>query len=217
MNPRVYVKRLGERINGLSLRERALVVLAVFAVIFLLWDMLMMKPVRDRQARVQTELELVRDRVAQLSSGIQQLALAQARDPNAVLNSEIARLESEIDVLENRLTQSFGAIADPRQALTVLTGLLAERDGLNLISLENEPVDRLATEGGVVIAGIYVHRVRLVIDTDYAGVRDYLALVAGLPSGVFLESMRLTVPDWPRNRVELVLFSLTLDDNWLGI
>jgi MSHA biogenesis protein MshJ len=217
MSPRLYFKRLGDRINGLSLRERALVVLAVFAGIFLLWDMLMMKPVRDRQARVQTELELVRDRVGQLSSAMQQLATAQARDPNTALRSEIAVLETEIGGLESRLTHSFGAVADPRQALAVLTGLLAERKGLSLISLENQPVERLTTEGGADIAGIYVHRVRLVVDTDHAGVRDYLALVARLPSGVFLESMRLTVPDWPRNRVELVLFSLTLDDNWLGI
>lgn len=210
-------KRLAERINSLSLRERALLAVGVFAVVFLLCDLFLMKPTRDRQARVQTELEQVRDRVGQMSSMIQQIATEGASDPNIELRARVEALELETGALENRLGSSFGDIAEPRQALDVLTGLLADRNNLTVIVLENAAPEALSGNAGELIAGIFVHRVRLVVESDHAGVRDYLGLVSNLPDGVYLESMDLSVPDWPINRVELVLFSLTLDSDWLGV
>jgi MSHA biogenesis protein MshJ len=67
------------------------------------------------------------------------------------------------------------------------------------------------------VPGLFVHRVRLVIESDFGGIRDYLGLIEDLPSGVFWDSLKLDVPAWPANRAELVLYSLALDDNWLGI
>lgn len=206
-----------ERINGLSLRERALLALAVLAVVFLLWDALLMNPVRERQQRVQGELEQVRERVAGLTASIQALAVARAEGPDAALRQRRSALVSEISSLEDRLLQAYGDIGDPRQTVSLLTGLLAERAGLALVELENLPPQALTDADRQAIPGLFVHRVRLVVDANHDGIRDYLALLAQLPSGVFLESMHLTVPDWPRNRVELILFSLTLDDNWLGV
>lgn len=211
------LKQLIERINGLSLRERALLALAALAVIFLLWDALLMKPVRERQQRVQTELEQARERVADLTSSIQSMAVARAEGPNAALTQRRSALISEISRLEDRLLQAYGEIGDPRQSVSLLTGLLAERAGLSLVELENLPPEGLTGANDQLVTGLFVHRVRLVVDANHDGIRDYLALLAELPSGVSLESMHLTVPDWPRNRVELILFSLTLDDNWLGV
>lgn len=211
------LSQLVERINGLSRRERALLALAALAVVFLLWDALLMNPVRERQQRVQAELEQVRERVSGLTASIQAMAVARAEGPDAELMQRRSALFEEISRLEDRLMQAYGEIGDPRQSVSLLAGLLAERAGLSLVELENLPPEALTGTDNQVVTGLFVHRVRLVMDANHDGIRDYLALLAELPSGVFLESMHLTVPDWPRNRVELILFSLTLDDNWLGV
>ena len=217
MNLKARIDKLSERINGLNLRERALLLLAVLAVIFLIWDVVLMNPVRERQEHVRADLEQVRNQVSELSTGIQQLATARASDPNIELRARIESLEAETDALEDRLASSYGDIAEPRQALDTLSGLLSDRPGLDLVTLENRPVQTLGDDQGNPVPGVFVHRIRVVVETDHDGVRDYLALISGLPSGIFLESMRLDVPDWPTNRVELMLFSLTLDENWLGV
>lgn len=217
MTFRARLRRIAERINALSLRERALLLLAVFAVIFLIWDFAAMQPIRERQERVQDQLEQVRDRVGRLTTSIQQIAAERTRNPNAELEQRQARLEDEIRELENRLADIHGGVSGPRQSVSVLARLLGERSGVNLVELENLPVETLDNESGIPLPGVYIHRVRLVIESDFDGVGDYLDRIRQLPPGVYWESMQLDVPDWPVNRIELILYSLAFADNWLEV
>lgn len=217
MSFKARMRKLAERINALSLRERALLLLAVFAVVFLIWDLAAMQPIRDRQEQVREQLTEVRDRVANLTRSIQQLATERTRDPNAELEARREQLETDIAALQQQLEEVHGGIAGPRQSIGVLAGLLAEQVGVDLIKLENLPVDPLYTNTDRPVPGIFVHRVRIVIETDFDGTGNYLDRIKQLPAGVFWESMRLNVPDWPTNRVELVLYSLAFDNNWLGV
>lgn len=206
-----------ERINALSLRERGLLALAVLAVIFMLWDTLLMGPVRDRQQRTQTELEQLQQQVSALTSSIQTLAVERARSPDRELAQRQNALQDEVERLEQQLRKAFGEIGDPSQGLALLASLLADRSDLSLIDLENLPPESLRSHDAQIISGVFVHRVRLTVDARHNAIRAYLAMLADLPEGVFLETMHLTVPGWPKNRVELVLYSLSLDENWLGV
>ncbi len=210
------LQQLAERINGLSLRERGLLALAVLVVLLLLWDLFVMQPVRDRQQRVQGEIQQVSQRVNNLTLSIQALVTEHSDDPAVELRRRIDAVETELAALESRLLRTREQVGQPRQAVAVLAGLLEERPGLRLVSLENLPAERLQ-DNGEEVAGLFVHRVRLIIEADHAGVREYLQLVSSLPSGIHLESLLLSVPNWPSNQVELILYSLALDDKWLGV
>ncbi len=217
MSLRARIARIAERINSLSLRERALLMLAAFAVIFLAWDFSSMQALGQRQEAARSELENVRQRVQDLSQSLQQLASQRGRDPNRRLTAEREALEEEIDALETSLAERHGGIATPRESVSVLAGLLARRAGVDIVELENLPPGRLEGASGKSVPGLFVHRVRIVIESDFNGIRNYLDRTAELPRGVFWESLRLTVEQWPTNRVELMLYSITLDDRWLGV
>lgn len=211
------LRRTADTVNALSIRERALLMLVAFALIFLAWDMTVMRPLSERQEQVQRQLEEVRERVATLTSSIQRLAAERSTDPNAELNARHVRLESEVAALQERISDLHGGIAAPRDSIAVLAGLLAEQSGVSLIALENLPAEPLRGQTDVPVPGIFVHRVRIVLETDFDGAGAYLERAADLPAGVFWESMTLDVPEWPINRVELMLYSLTFTDNWLGV
>ena len=217
MNIPARLKRIAERINGLSLRERALLLLAVFAVIFLVWDFSSMQALGQRQEAVRTELQNVRERVTDLTQNIQQLAAQRGRDPNRELASEREALQAEIDNLETRLADRHGGIATSKESVSVLAALLARRAGVEIVELENLPPGRLESAAGNPVPGLFVHRVRVVIESDFEGIRGYLEQTATLPRGVFWESLNLSVEQWPTNRIELMLYSVTLDDRWLGV
>jgi MSHA biogenesis protein MshJ len=211
------LRRMEERINGLSIRERGLLLLAVFAVIFLLWDFLWLQPLDERRDSVRNQLEQVSDRVSSLTSTIQDMAAERAIDPNLQLRQEKSALEAETDALARRLEQRHGGIATPSEAIGVLAGLLGEQTGVDIITLENLPADPLRDVDGNPVPGLFVHRVRVVVESDFQGIRDYLKRIETLPEGVFWESLALRVPGWPTNRIELMLYSLALDDHWLGV
>ncbi|TVS11984.1 MAG: hypothetical protein EA419_06455 [Wenzhouxiangella sp.] len=211
------VQQLAENINGLSLRERGLLMLACLAVIFLLWDGFLMSPVRERQSTVQDELEQIRGRVAQLTTSIQNLATRPDRDADRALQGRVRALEDEIARLEQDLEQQFAGAVRPRHAVDVLAGLLEGHAGLTVTALENLPPETLDDGDGATVTGMYVHRIRVSVEGDHASLRNYLARIADLPRGIFLESMHLSVPAWPVNRIDLIFYSLTLDDSWLGV
>jgi len=217
MTIRQRLGQLAERINGLSLRERALLMLAIFAVTLLLWDFSMMQPLSERQETVSAELKNVRQRVTDLTGNLQQLATERGRDPNRQLTAEREALQTEIANLESRLAERHGGIATPRESVSVLASLLARRAGVDIVELENLPPGRLENASGNPVPGLFVHRVRVVIESDFQGIRNYLDRTSELPRGVFWESLNLTVEQWPRNRIELILYSVTLDDRWLGV
>lgn len=211
------LRRLGERIDALNTRERMLLMLASLAAIFLLWDAFLMDPVRQRQAAVQIELEQVRERLAQLNTSIQILATRSDDDRNRELQVRRNTLEQELARLEQRLTEQFDAALSPRQAVATLAGLLEGQPGLTVVALENLPPQALVGADSDLATGVFVHRVRVSLEGDHAALRAYLERIPDLPGGVFLESMHLSVPGWPINRIELMFYSLTLDDSWLGV
>lgn len=217
MNWRGRLKRITERINALSLRERALLMLALFAVIFLLWDFSTMQRLGNRQEVVREDLQNVRQRVEALTASLQELARESSQDPNRELNRERESLAAEIDALEMRLAQRHGGIASPEESVSVLAALLAQRTGVEIVALENMPPGRLTAASGEAVPGLFVHRVRVVIESDFDGIRSYLDATSDLPRGVFWESLELGVEEWPTNRIELILYSVTLDDRWLGV
>ncbi len=217
MTYRARLKKIAERINGLSLRERALLLLAVFAVIILVWDFSSMQALGQRQETVRSELQDIRQRVATLTENLQQLAAQRGRDPDRELASERTALQAEIDNLETRLADRHGGIATSRESVSVLAALLARRTGVEIVELENLPPGRLESAAGNPVPGLFVHRVRVVIESDFEGIREYLEQTAKLPRGVFWESLKLSVEQWPDNRIHLMLYSVTLDDRWLGV
>lgn len=217
MTPRRRLKLLAERINALSLRERGLLLLAVLAIIFLVWDFAFLQPLGERRESVRNELQAVRARVEDLTGSLQELAGSRSRDPNRELERQRDALTEEVRALETRLAERHAGVATPRESIGVLAGLLARQAGVDVVSLENSEPDRLLNSAGDPVPGLYVHRVRIVIESDFAGIGDYLQRTETLPQGVFWEAMRLSVPDWPTNRVELTLFSISLNEQWLGV
>jgi MSHA biogenesis protein MshJ len=219
MSPRVRLQALAERVNGFSLRERGLLFLAILAAVFLLWDWAVMGPINERQKRTQDQLEQVRDRVTNLNESIQSMVQQRQRDPDAELTARRDALQEEVAKLETRINELHSGVSSPDRAVRVLARLLADRPDLSVVRLENLPSTPLVgtelANGGQ--AGIFVHRVRLVVESDFEGILGYMGLIENLPEGVYWESLKLEVPEWPRNRVEMVLYSLALNDGWLGI
>lgn len=211
------LQALPERINALSLRERGLLALAALAVVFLLWDLLIMSTLRERHERVQNQIEQVQSQVRNLTDSIQQAALSQTGGGHPELRQREAALETEIASLRERLATVLGNVSAAEDARLTLAELLAEAPGLELIDLENQPAVPLTGADGAAIPSVFIHRVDVVVEGSHAQVRDYLDRLARLPDGVFLESLNISVVQWPVNRVSLVLYSLAVNEHWLGV
>ncbi|MDX1625216.1 MAG: hypothetical protein R3323_01770 [Wenzhouxiangellaceae bacterium] len=217
MSTPAFVESLRERIDGMPLRQRALLAVAVVALVFLVVDTLMIRPQAERRAAIQQDLEQVDGRVQALNAAIEQLARRAAVDPDAQLRERLESLEVRITAVEEELSELGGGLARPDDALELLRGLLSPSEGLRLERLEKLPAEPLAVDGESASESVWIHRYRVVIAAEWSRALDYLGRVESLPSGLYLETMNLSSADWPVNRLELVFYTLAVEEDWLDV
>lgn len=219
---RQRVKRLATRIDAMSLRERVLVMLAAVAVVYLAWDTFMMQPINRRQKAVETDLQQVQSRISQLSETVQTLATSTRTNPNARLEAEREELRREIGALDELLEERTANIIAPQEMPRVLEAVLVRQAGLKLIEMRSLPAVPLfpAPEGAAASdakGNVYRHGLELEVEGSYATVLNYLRALESLQWTFFWESIELESVDYPRNRVKIVVYTLSLSEDWIGV
>ncbi len=218
---------VGERINHLSLRERAMVFSAGVAVLGMAWQNLLMDPLTRRAHGAQQQLQGVKERLEAADLAVRAAAqspavMAAAR--NRALDTRLAQLDGEL------ATAAHGYVA-PERVANLLGELIARQQGLTLISLRNLPVQSLALDAsgasgtGTASAagaaardrGPFLHPVELIVSGDYPSVVRYLQSLEELPFRLHWERLELRVEHYPANRVRLVIGALSLSRKWMSV
>jgi MSHA biogenesis protein MshJ len=203
---------LAKKYEALSLRERAMVVLALLALVIALWDTYLMDPLR--RARVGLEAEL-----ASASSYGVTATSADVSDPRQVSIKRAGELQTQLATLDSQLKSSARGFVSADRMIEVLHDVLDRQGRLDLVSIRNLPVTSLVppVEAGAAPQPPYVHSIELVVDGQYSDVLDYLGQLEALPWKFRWTSLDLSTAGYPRNRVRIELSTLSLDSTWLGV
>ncbi len=226
---------VAERINHLSLRERAMVFAAGVAVLGMAWQNLLMDPLTRRAHNAQQQLQGVRERLEAADLAVRTAAqspevMAAAR--NRALEERLAQLNAELG------TAAHGYVA-PERVANLLGELISRQQGLTLISLRNLPVQSLSLDaeaaraGGAAAAattnsgmgtnaaardrGPFLHPVEVIVSGDYPSIVRYLQSLEQVPYRLHWERLELQVEHYPANRVRLVIGALSLSREWMSV
>lgn len=212
------LEQIRDRINALSLRERVLVFLAVAAVVAFLWNALFMEPLATRQETAQEQVSNLRDRVANANDSIRQVIAARKEDPDAERRRRLAELEEELSQLDERLGAMTGDLVEPVRMAHVLEQILERQAGLQLISLKAlAPRPLLEDEELENLGNIYRHGVRLELEGSYTHVLRYLRALEELDSDLYWGRLDINMERYPRNRIVLVVHTLSMREGWIGV
>lgn len=64
---------------------------------------------------------------------------------------------------------------------------------------------------------LYRHGVEITLQGGYADMLDYMAALEAMPSQLFWTKAKLEAEDYPRARLTLVLYTLSLDQKWIAL
>jgi MSHA biogenesis protein MshJ len=211
---------LVKRFELLSLRERALVVLAVLGLLVGAWDTLLMDPLRRTRTAIEAEL-------AEAGTFGASLQNADASDPRQVSMTRAGELQTRMHEVDAQLASTASGYVASSRMIEVLHDMLDRQGRLALVSIRNLPVTSLippveasaATDGSAVVQPQppYVHAIEIVIDGEYADILDYLTALEALPWKFRWSSLDLSTAGYPRNRVRIQLSTLSLESTWLGV
>jgi MSHA biogenesis protein MshJ len=216
------VKAIGTmiaKINRASLRERGLLFLAAVAVLAMVWNHFVMRPLTDRRMAIANSLADAREGRASASSG-HDPGLA---DRFAALKLREAALGAAIAAADAQLRHAQAGMIAPKEMLGVLTEVLGHQKGLTLVLLHNLPVEPLfapasGQSGAPSPTGMdpYLHPIELILRGDYLNVLAYLEELESRPWGFQWRRFELTTTDGaPEYRIEFT--TLSMQSNWLGV
>lgn len=220
MSLREQGRQFAERINALSLRERGMLMLGAFMVMFLVWDWLLMAEIARRGEVVNAKIETTRNSVMKLNEAIA-LTANRGGDPNDALRERLATAEQKIAALNAQLAQRVGQVIPPSEMARVLESMLQRQGRLELIRVESLPPEALFQDAETADAdmpgAVYRHGLELEVEGRYLDVLAYLRELEALDWKFFWEAVELDSEDYPASRVRIRIYSLNLEEGWLGV
>ena len=214
------VRPLVERLDGFSLRERALVFGAGVALLYVAWQSLLMDPLTVRAKVAEQHLADARRQMTMS----EQIGAVMAHDPAVEAALRNGALAARLAALDSNLNSVAHGYVAPERMTELLRSLLSEQRGLTLVSLANLPVESLSPPSASTPAAIapndrgpFLHPVEMVVEGDYGSVVAYLRALEALPWRIHWQRVELTAGDYPVNRVRIVIGALSLSRYWMAV
>lgn len=217
------LEKVQTRIDEKSLRERVLLFLVIIALLYMVWQGLLMGPLEAQQKKLLTRLDGVRNEITQLEQQTQRILKRRHSDPNAENRELLAQYQEQIEALEGRIRDSIKGLIKPQQMATVLESVLTRETDLTLVSVKNlkpEPLikpDPNEHEGESEAAGVYKHGMQLEFSGKYLSALAYLRALEQLEWGFHWDSIDITMDEYPRATIVITVHTLSLEEGWIGV
>lgn len=137
------VQPMIERLDQRTLRERVLIFATGVALIYCLWQVLLMDPLMARAKAAETRLNAVREQ----SLVADQAGVAVTQDPAVIAATRNRALKMKLRDLDSELARLAQGYVSPSRMIDMLREVLDRQHGLKLISLANLPPRSLSKTG----------------------------------------------------------------------
>ena len=221
-------KALAAWIDARSLRERVMVMFVALAIVYVLWDALVLAPVVAERARLLSATQEISRELQALTDGIRGMLEQSRRDPNADAQARRDNLRVRLAELNGKLRALTDQLVPPERMPALLKDVLSREGKLELV--------RLQSLGATPVAGdpapgksaaepesppqddmLFRHGLRLDFRGTYFDTLRYFERVEALPWQVLWESAVYRVEEYPQASVSITVYSLSIDDAWIGV
>lgn len=215
---------LVHKLDALTLRERGMVFVALLAVMFFAWDLLLNSPLQAKYGVLTQTLGQAETQRQGVQFAIDGVRARAGVDPNAEVRARLQGLNEEKQTLETRRQAFRDTLITPQRMLELLRGVLAGHGDLKFVALQTHPARPLFAVPATARSGekneadtpaIYRHDLTVEFEGEYFAVLDYLWALENQP--LFWESIVYEVRTYPQAAVQLRVFTLSLDKEWLGV
>ena len=221
-------QRYVEKMDGASLRERAMVFAALAAVLIAVLNALLIEPQLTRQRRLSTEVAARQGEMRGMQEKLQALALARQADPDRDIRQQLDALKLRVSETEAKLLEEQRKFAPPEQVGALLGEMLSRNRKLQLVDLRTLPVASFAGGGAeapsapkpaapAAAGQIYRHGVEITVSGSYLEMLAYLKDLEKLPNQLYWGRLELSAASYPLVTMKLSVYTLSLNLAWLVV
>jgi MSHA biogenesis protein MshJ len=202
-------------------RERAFLLVALIAVLYASWDLVLMAPIREKGAIIEAKTEEVEGEIQKLKDRGDEILRVSSIDPNLELRSRSEELRRQIEGLDARIREYTVTLIPPKEMARFLEELLSERTELRLVRLENlapEPMlDLPSPDSGESTPGLFKHGFEIELRGGYLSTLDYVRALEGLPWNFFWEDLEYRVENYPEGEATIRAYTVSSEEDWVGV
>lgn len=218
-----------DRIDAMSLRERALIFGMLAVVIVALGFNLAIDPLSARQKTLNQQLQQQRAQISAVQAQMAAILEAVKNDPDAPNRARLADLQTQIKATQQSLASVQQGFVAPADMAHLLRDLLAKNARIKLVSMKSVApsavTGALPTDGKTPPAKpdvaeaplFYKHGIEITIEGAYPDLVSYLAELERMPWRVYWGSAKLAVEQYPVSRLTLTVFTLNVEKTWLAV
>ncbi len=223
---KLLLQGYADRIDALSLRERALVFLAAAAVLFLTYDTFLLEPLLKRQKALFEATQLRQAAVTGIEQQIQAVLQRRSDDPDAANRAAQMQLKDELALLDAKLAQRQSRLVPADRMVRLLEAMLRDKRQLQVLSLRSAPPVELGVKVGAPAAapqpdaaamagrGLYRHGIELALRGTYPDLLDYVAALEAYRDKFYLGASSLSANGVDAT-LNLSLYTISLSSTWV--
>lgn len=212
---------LQSRIDALSLRERAMIFVAASALLYFLWESLLLEPLSHEQKLLISQMETVRTEIAALDEQSLAIINQHKNDPNRDKRELLAELNRKLKQADAQINERINGLIEPRDMARILEQMLQKQEGLDFVRLENLGSEALVNvrseESDSSAPGIFRHTLRLELEGTFGQTLAYLRALETLPWQFRWDEVKITMLKYPRANIVIKVHTLSLQEGWIDV
>lgn len=216
------------KVDGLSMRERTLLVLVIVMVILGLWNSLIYQPIQLEQQKLTDQLNQVEMEISSQSQLAEQIRTKGSFDPNKTTRDQFTRVQSQLSRIKTEIDSEAVELINPQQMAKALEELLRQHKDMVLINLETLPPTKLFTSGEADLNQqankalteaplVYRHALSIEMEGRYFDTLRYLKALEKLKWRFYWNMVDYQVLDYPLARIKITVYTLSFEEGWLGV
>ncbi len=224
----LMLQKYMERVDALSLRERGIMLAVILGLLWGAWDAWFMQPLGARQQGLENRISSLKKEIAGANAQVKFQVATRSRDPDIENRAQLAVLRKEAAKLSTALQKFASRLVPPGEMAEVLQAVVNRGGGLHLMRLRGlgaqpllAPIAKKAkVEKPVVTApelSLYKHGLEAVFAGGYLEILGYFRALEALPWHFLWERVSLDVQNHPQTETALAVYSVSLDEGWIGL
>jgi len=227
------IEKYAKRLDALSRRERIMVFAAAAVVILALFYLPGIGPAFERSKLTRAQILDQKNQIAAATTQKAELERALRTNPDIAVQARIADKRKQIAEIDTQLAGLQRTLVPPETMGVVLQQLVDRDHRVRIVRLQNlapapliekegqpgsTPTTAAAASASAQAGGrhVYKHGVQVVVEGSYLDLLAYVARLEKQPWQVYWGKTVMSA-NYPEVRIELTLYTLSLDKAWLVV
>lgn len=229
---RQYWGKFADKVDGMSLRERALIFSAIAFLLVTLVQVLFIDPLLAEQKKLYAKVTQQQEKMKEIRAQIESSLQARKDDANSPSRQRLGQIRQQLADGDTYLQSRRDRLVAPEKMADLLGLVLSKNGKLQLVNLQTmaaAPLIEKAVgkpEGAGIAAAnaaaeldkqVFKHGVQITVRGSYLDLMQYLVTLEQLPTKMFWGAAKMNVAQYPAVELTLTLYTLSLDKSWLQI